>query len=268
MTEKKLLPSGVLNQIKKEKKIILKRVWHDDLSSNILLSGDQVDKLFLNHEQAVAQKEEKINEKLDQLIDKKNRAGLDFRHADEEMHAAEQKLEEAKTLVSELSRSLRQAKKTEQKNQISGQLEKAKKNLGQLKSEYEKKKKLAGEKSVVFEQATKKARYAVQSREAAEEMLAAEGQMRVAGDQVRKLQQLFINAYSEKERHGITLELDGANERYLKAIQIYEQARERAVLRKYLAFKILLSLYLDLSIASLEDAFCSISSNSRYKFFI
>ncbi|NOY36822.1 MAG: AAA family ATPase [Chlorobi bacterium] len=235
----KLLPAGVMQHIKKEKKIILQRAWNDDLSSIMLFNGTEVEKLFTDFEVSRALKEHKIAEKLDKLLEKKEKARKEYQKADDEMHQAEMMMEEAKALISERTRTFRSVKKTDQKKMAEKQLAIAKKKYEQAREQFLQKQKLSKEKNKIFAEVNDEARFAEQSKQAALEMEEAGEKLRESTERLRKLQQLYDHAYSDKERHGISLEMDSANEKYLKTVQIYQQARERAIIKKYLAYKIL-----------------------------
>lgn len=241
LTEK-LLPEGVLRQIGKEKKIILKRIWHEDLTSRMLLSGEEVDRLFHKHEETEQLKDKRITEKLDALLNKKQKALTEFKKAEDSLHHAEQKLEEAKAIWNELNRTLRSTKNSEDKKNLEKQREHAKSDFEKAGVTFQQSKKVTKEKNNVFARISEEAKYAEQAKAATLEMENASQKLNDATDHLRKLQQLLGQAYSDKERHGITLEMDGANEKYLKALQNYEQARERAIMRKHYAYKILMGL--------------------------
>jgi len=238
--KEKLLPTGVIEQIRADKSVCIERKWNEDLSSQVLLSGEKVTALYEHHDEVVAAKNAKIDETINSILQRKKEAIATYQQAENERLETETKLNDAKAAVNEISRSLKTKGKrdVDEKKKLQTQLAEARNKVNEVKT-------LLNEKSQVIQKLYKtvhmvseEARYAEMSREAWGEFEVVKKEQVEVFRRLTNLQRLYNHALTEKERRAIQLEMDGVNDKYMKLLKEYEQARERAIKRRLLAYKI------------------------------
>jgi len=235
----KMLPQGVLKQIRSEKMICLERVWNEDLSSKILLDGDKVIDLFEKHDHATQLKNENILSKINAVLERKKKAITAFQMAENDRIKAEVYLDEVRSALNEVTKSFRSTRNADTKRKLEKQLADAKEQVNQAKIKLQQKAKQAQEKNSIVQSLSEEARYAELSSEAWNEFKSAQQQLDQTFKRLTSLQRLYDHAITEKEKRAIQLEMDGVNDKYIKLLQVYEQARKRAIIRRMLAYKIL-----------------------------
>lgn len=72
--KEKLLPRGVMKKIQEVRKICLSRIWNDDLSSRIILGGDEINKLYNEHKKQLKEKDNKIQSKIENALRQQKKA--------------------------------------------------------------------------------------------------------------------------------------------------------------------------------------------------
>lgn len=235
----KLLPEGVLDQIRKDGAVCLERVWNEDLSSRILLGGEEVIRLFERHERQAREREEQLVERLEEVLDKKARAIAEFRAAEQSRLEAEKQLEELKNTLSEMNKALKNVKAPDAKKKGEEQLSRMKKKVSEAKDLLQKKTREAHHRSKQVQQVSEEARLAEQARELLKEYEDTEKELEQTFRRLTTLQRMFDHALTDKEKRAIRLELDGVNDRYIKLMKERDLAWERAVKKRHLAYKVL-----------------------------
>ncbi len=236
----KLLPSGVIEQIREERSVCLVREWNEDLSSRVLLGGDKVTALFKKHDEAVAAKNAKIEEVIHEILKKKQDAIAAYQQAENEYLEMETRLDDARAAVNEINRALKAKgkKDPEEKKKLQGQLTVARNKVNDIRSLMNEKNQTVQKLSKVVQAVSQEARYAEMSRETWNEFEAVKKEQDEVFGRLTNLQRLYDHALTEKEKRAIQLEMDGVNDKYMKLLKEYEQTRERAVKRRLLAYKI------------------------------
>ncbi|NIA12118.1 MAG: AAA family ATPase, partial [Nitrospiraceae bacterium] len=235
----KLLPAGVMEQILLDKSVNLERRWNEDLSSRILLGGEKLVVFFDQHDQAITARNVKMEEALDVLLQKKKEAIAAYQQAEKERLATETKLDDAKSSLNEITRALRGIKSAEEKKKLQNQIAAAKEKVNKVKTLLSEKNQTVQRDGKTVQRVSDEARYAESSRESRNEFNKVKKELDAVFGRLTQLQHLFDHALTEKEMRAIQLEMDGVNDKYMKLLKEYEQARERAVKRRLLAFKIL-----------------------------
>jgi len=69
----KELPSGVSKCVKDQNTITLERLWNEDFSSRIELSGEEIIELYEIHNQKFHEKDEKIQAEIDRILELKEK---------------------------------------------------------------------------------------------------------------------------------------------------------------------------------------------------
>lgn len=235
----KLLPGGVNKKIKEVRKICLTRIWNDDLSSRIILGGDEINELFSEHEKQLKEKDNKVLKKIEKAIVQKNKAIDSSVNASYEKEKAAQVLEKAKLTFAEAQKMLKSATTSELKAKAEKKFTGAKLNLEQARKKLEIKKSIAEDKQREANEVKEKTKCAEISREAWKEFEQSRKELDHSYKELRNSQYLFDNADTEKEKRAAQLQLDITNERYVKALREYERSREEAILKKATAYKVL-----------------------------
>ena len=235
----KLLPRGVNKKIQELGKICLTRIWNDDLSSKIILGGDEINELFSEHEKQLKEKDNKVLKKIEKAIQQKNKAIDSSISASQEKEKAAHVLEKAKLAFAEAHKMLKLSTTSELKAKAEKKFTGAKLNLEQARKKLEIKKSIAEDKQREANEVKEKTRCAEISREAWKEFEQSGKELDNSYKELRNSQYLFDNADTEKEKRAAQLQLDITNERYVKALREYERSREEAILKKIVAYKVL-----------------------------
>ncbi len=235
----KILPDGVLEQIREDRSVCLERVWNEDLSSRILLGGEKVIALFDEHDARMQARETQILDRLEEVLEKKAAAIEVFRNAEKERLAAEKNLEDLKASLSEISRALKSVKGTQAGKKGEEQVARMKKKVADAKDRLQKLTKEARHHNQTIQEVSEEARLAEQARDLWNEYQEVERELDHTFRRLTTLQRLFDHAVTEKEKRAVRLELDTVNDRYLKLLKERDLARERAIKKRYLAYKVL-----------------------------
>ncbi len=235
----KILPEGVLEKIQKKKSVCLQRQWNEDLSSRILLGGEEVIALFEAHKREVEKNDTRVVEKLEEILEKKKKAIAAYRQAEKERLEAELRLNDLKATSNEMSRGLKNVKNAEAKKKGTEQLALMKEKIGQARKVLNEKTKWTQESNRLVQEVTEEARLAEAAKEAWKEYEKNEEQLEQMLRRLSSLQRMFDHAVTEKERRAVQLEMDGVNDRYIKLMTERDLSRERAIKKRYLAYKVL-----------------------------
>ena len=237
--QEKILPAGVLKKIGEERSVCLQRKWNEDLSSRILLGGEEVIALFDVHQKEMEKKEAVILERLEKMLEKKKKVIESFRQAEKERLEAEARLNDLKATYNEMSKGLKGVKSPEARKKGMDQLNLMKEKVNEARKVLSEKAKWAQEGSRVVQDVTEEARFAEAAREMWKEYEETEEQLEHVLRRLTTLQRMYDHAVSEKERRAVQLEMDGVNDRYIKLMSERDMARERAVKKRHLAYKVL-----------------------------
>ncbi len=235
----KLLPRGVNKKIQELGKICLTRIWNDDLSSRIILGGDEINELFSEHEKQLKEKDNKVLKKIEKAIQKKNKAIDSSISASQEKEKAAHVLEKAKLAFAVAQKMLKLSTTSELKDKAEKKFTGAKLNLEQAREKLEIKKSIAEDKQREANEVKEKTRCAEISQETWKEFEQSGKELDNSYKELRNSQYLFDNADTEKEKRATQLQLDITNERYVKSLREYERSREEAILKKIVAYKVL-----------------------------
>jgi len=237
--KEKLLPVGVMKKIQEVRKICLTRIWNDDLSSRIILGGDEINKLYNEHKKQLKEKYNKIQSKIENALRQQKKAMESLNNANYEKEKAAHAFEDARSALSEAQKTLKSATTSELKTRADKKFTEAKLNLEQVKERLAKRKIIAEGKQREANALKEKTRYAQISRKAWKEFEESREELDNSFKGLNNSQRLYDNASTEKERRSTRLQLDVANERYVKALREYERSREEAILKKATAYKVL-----------------------------
>lgn len=237
--KEKLLPRGVMKKIQEVRKICLTRIWNDDLSSRIILGGDEINKLYNEHKKQLKEKDNKIQSKIENALRQQKKAIESLNNANYEKEKAAHAFEDARSALSEAQKTLKSAATSELKIRADKKFTEAKLNLEQVKERLAKRKRIAEGKQREANALKEKTRYAQISRKAWKEFEESREELDNSFKKLNNSQRLYDNAGTEKERRATRLQLDVANERYVKALREYERSREEAILKKATAYKVL-----------------------------
>ncbi len=235
----KLLPRGVNKKTQKVRKICLTRIWNDDLSSRIILGGDEINKLYNEHKKQLKEKDNKIQSKIENALQQQKKAIESLNNANYEKEKAAHAFEDARSTLSETQKTLKSATTSELKTRADKKFTEAKLNLEQVKERLAKRKRIAEEKQREANALKEKTRCAQISRKAWKEFEESREELDNSFKELNNSQQLYDNADTENESRATRLQLDVANERYVKVLREYERSREEAILKKAIAYKVL-----------------------------
>ncbi len=235
----KLLPRGVNKKTQKVRKICLTRIWNDDLSSRIILGGDEINKLYNEHKKQLKEKDNKIQSKIENALQQQKKAIASLNNANYEKEKAAHAFEDARSALSEIQKTLKSATTSELKARADKKFTEAKLNLEQVKERLAKRKRIAEEKQREANALKEKTRCAQISQKAWKEFEESREELDNSFKELNNSQQLYDNADTENESRATRLQLDVANERYVKVLREYERSREEAILKKAIAYKVL-----------------------------
>lgn len=237
--KEKLLPRGVMKKIQEVRKICLTRIWNDDLSSRIILGGDEINKLYNEHKKQLKEKDNKIQSKIENALRQQKKAIESLNNANYKKEKVAHAFEDARSALSEAQKTLKSATTSELKTRADKKFTEAKLNLEQVKERLAKRKRIAEGKQREANALKEKTRYAQISRKAWKEFEESKEELDNSFKELNNSQRLYDNAGTDKERRATRLQLDVANERYVKVLREYERSREEAILKKATAYKVL-----------------------------
>lgn len=243
------LPSGVSKCVKSQKNITLERIWDEDFSSRIELGGDDMVELYEQHEQKLWEKEEKIQAKIDSLLEQREKAVVRLKTANREKEEIIEAVEEGKAKIGDLQKLLKSSQ-DQARPKIQKQIDLEQNAIEKLRSKLQLKKDAAEEHQQKVREIEEQAKYAKASNEAQENYSKAKEVLNQAFHDLAENQRILEFATNDKEKRAVRLQLDVANEQHVKAVREYERCRQEAIIRKHLAMKILQGK--DLSIAERE----------------
>ena len=247
--EEKELPPGVSKIVKDQKTITLERIWDEDFSSRIELGGEKIMDLYDAHNLKLDEKEEKIQAKIDKILEEKEKALEKLRLANLEKEQISEDVDESREKVNDLKKMLKTLPQ-ESRPKIQKKIDLEQTSFEKLRSQLESKKRVADEQHQRVREIEGQAKYAQLSNEAQENYRKAKNHLDHTFHELAGNQRIFEFSLSDKEKRAARLQLDLSNEQHVKAIREYERCREEAIIRKNLALKILQGK--DLSMAERE----------------
>lgn len=245
----KELPSGVSKCVKDQNTITLERLWNEDFSSRIELSGEEIIELYEIHNQKFHEKDEKIQAKIDRILELKEKVLTGLKTTNWEKEEISEAVEDSRAKISDLQKMLKSSPQ-HSRPKIQKNVDLELNALEKLRTKLQDKKKAADEQHQKARELEEQAKYAQASNEAQENYRKAKEDLNRAFQELAGNQRMFEFAMSDKEKRAGRLQLDLTNEQHVKAVREYERCREEAITRKYLALKILQGK--DLSMAERE----------------
>ncbi len=237
--DEKLLPAGVQKYVRMSRTICLTRTWNEDLGSQVDLDGDELGGFFDQHHKANEEVQGKLQKKIDKQLDARERAISDYKQAEAEKLKEGTDLERYKVQLGEARKELRTAKTVVEKKQAEMRLKAATSRVGKAKKELEAGKKDADRKKKKAEEVIGHTKIVLSARQAEEWFEQTQVAMEEALHEVMKLQRILNAVNNEKERRGVHMELDIANDKYVRNLREFEQAKEEAIIKKNVACKVL-----------------------------
>ncbi len=239
LLNEKELPLGVFKHIKSSKSLCLTRIWDEDMGSRIELSGAKVTSAFNRHDTACHEHDLKLQKRIDKCLKKKDKAIDLFLNAEGEMKILSLEVERYKLLIPEAQKESKSAngageeklaiaklgKIKEKFEQVSASLANAKTGLVKFKKE--------------AEYLTLNSKLAESSRQAKIRFENAQAELNTTYQNLRDLQRIFNTISYEIDRRGVKSELDKLNDKYVKALQEYDNATDDNIFKRSLAYKVL-----------------------------
>ncbi len=247
--KEKELPNGVLKCVREQRTITLERIWHEDFSSRIEMGGDTIVELYELHNQKYQEKEEKIQARIDRILEQKEKAVVALKTANREKEEIMEAVEDSRAKISDLQKMLKGSPQ-QARPKIQKKIELEENSLEKLRTRLQNKKKETDEQQQKVREIEEQAKYAQASNEAQERFRKAKDDLNLAFHELAENQRIFEFAMSDKEKRAGRLQLDLSNEQHVKAVREFERCREEAITRKQLALKILQGK--DLSMAERE----------------
>ncbi len=239
LLNEKELPVGVFKQIKSSKSLCLTRIWDEDMGSRIELSGPKVSNSFDKHNTARTEHDLKLQKRIDKCLEKKDNAVSLLLNSEEQKKVLSLEVERYKLLIPEAQKESKMLKGTREEKPAITKLRKTKEKLEQASADLSKAKtELEGLKKEA-EALTQNSKLAESSRQARIRFENAHAELDSAYQDLRDLQRIFNTISYEIDRRGVKSELDKLNDKYVKVLQEYDQAREDDILKRNLAYKVL-----------------------------
>jgi len=247
--DEKELPLGVQKIVKEQKTITLERIWNEDFSSRIELGGEEISDLYKAHTRKWEEKEDKIQTKIDKILEEKEKALEKLRLANLDKDQIGEDVEESREKINDLKKMARSsARESIPKFQKKIDLEQSR--LEKLRDKLEEKKRIAEDQQNKVREIEEQAKYSQLSNEAQENRKKAKDHLDQTYRELADNQRMYEFASNDKEKRAARLQLDLTNEQHVRAVGEYERCRKDAIIRKNLALKILQGK--DLSMAERE----------------
>ena len=235
----KILPGGVIDEIKKKEIIFLKRSWGEDITSHIELAGDEVLKIYKRFYDKREKEEINIRERIEEAINEHDNAVRIAEKAFSEKEEKHQELEAAREKITQMQKKIKSIKDDKSKEVIINNLTSAKKYLEECRNNHVAAGKNAEIKVSEARNLSENANLARESIQAEKKFLINKKELDGSYKELQKCQRIFDMSYDEKERRASRAQLDSSNETYVRMLREYEQSKEDAIRKKMVAFKVL-----------------------------
>ncbi len=235
----KILPDGVIDEIKKKETIFLKRTWGEDITSHIELAGDEVQEIYKSFYNKREEEEKNVKERIEEAINKHDDAIRIAKKSFSEKEKKHMELEAAKEKLTQLQKKFKSRKNGENSDTIKDNITGTKKYLEECRNIHVS----AGKDAEIMASEARKlsenANLARESIEAEKKFLINKKELEESYRELQKCQRIFDMSYDEKERRASRTQLDTSNEIYVRTLREYEQSKEDAIRKKLIAFKVL-----------------------------
>jgi len=235
----KIVPDGVIDEIKKKETIFLKRLWGEDITSHIELAGDEVLKIYNNFYDKREEEEKNIKGNIEEAINEHDNAVRRAENAFSEKEEKHKELEAAKEKLTQLQKRYKSRNNDKKEEIIKDNITGIKKYLDECRNDYIS----AGKNAEIMTSEARKlsenANLARESIQAEKKFLSSKKELEESYKELRKCQRIFDMSFDEKESRASRTQLDSCNETYVRILREYEQSKEDAILKKMVAFKIL-----------------------------
>ncbi len=238
LSEKKL-PEGVISYIRKTGKLCLTRHWDTRLRSLVELNGHHVSLLYNKHEETKRRQDAEIQTAISEYLKERDEIVAEAEGAEVELKNEAKNLSKATELLSEAKKEFKLLRKTPNEKFAEEKLNEAKKLLEIAKKTCEDTDKSFDVKRQKADAVLYQARIADSSAKAEEEYNRAKKRLKEAFNNLANLQDRIKGDLLEIEKRGMQHKLDQLNELHVKAVHEFEVAKEDAIVKKHLAYKVI-----------------------------
>lgn len=212
------LVPGVIELLKKNKKIAISRVWSDVNNSTIKLGDDEILKLFNERFKSRQQQEQKAKTEIEKILKSVKKIEEELMVARDEVNKLNLKIEINKNKISQLKEEGKEGEKEKEKeiNHLINENSRAE-ALGA------KRQKSIEEKQSELNKLNEKVEYATECILAHEQQEEARGELDESYQELNEVQQLYENAGSQKEMKAIEMKLNMAKQQYIDNNTRYEK---------------------------------------------
>ncbi len=235
----KLIPEGVLNYIQKTKKMCLTRHWDSRLRSIVEFNGDEVANLYSKHIDLKNKAEAEIQQAINKYLLERDEIVAEAESAEVDLKNEAKNLETAKELLAEAKKEFKLLRKTPNEKYAEEKLNEAKKLLENVRKKCEETDKSFDIKRQKADAVLYQARIADSFVKAEVEFEKSRKKLKEAFNDLANLQDRIKGDLIEIEKRGMQHKLDHLNELHVQAVHEFEAAKEDAILKKHLAFKVI-----------------------------
>lgn len=235
----KFLPDGILKHVRKTGKLCLTRHWDYRLRSVVELGGKEVSEFYRIHEEAKRIHDAEMQLKINDYLKERNDAVADADKAEAVLSNDAKNLENASELLAEAKKEYKLLRKTpngryaeEKLNEATKLLESARRTCEETDKIYDSKRRKAD--AILYQ-----ARIADSCVKADENYRKAKEQLKEAYNNLAELQDRIRGDLLEIEKRGLQHKLDQLNEIHVKSVHEFEAAKEDAILKKHLSYKVI-----------------------------
>ena len=235
----KFLPDGILKHVRKTRKLCLTRHWDYRLRSVVELGGKEVSEFYSNHEETKRIRDAEMQLKINDYLKERNEAVADADKAEAVLSNDAKNLENATELLAEAKKEFKLLRKTPNGRYAEEKLNEATKLLENARSTCEETEKIYDSKRKKADAILYQARIADSSVKADKEFRKAKEKLKEAYNNLAALQDRISGDLLEIEKRGLQHKLDQLNELHVKSVHEFEAAKEDAIEKKHLAFKVI-----------------------------
>lgn len=235
----KLIPEGVFDSIQKTKKICLTRHWDSRLRSVVEFNGQDVANLYSKNIDVKNKREYEIQQAINDYLFERDEIVAEADRAEVELKNEAKNLETANQLLAEAKKEFKLLKKTPNEKYAEEKLSEAKKLLENARKKCEETDKNFDIKRQKADAVLYQARIADSSVKAEAEFEKSRKKLKEAFNNLANLQDRIKGDHLEIEKRGMQHKLDQLNELHVQAVHEFEAAKEDAIVKKHLAFKVI-----------------------------
>lgn len=249
------IPDGLLTALRKEKNLVLQRVWSDDKSSRILCGGPEVEKVYTRMQDKLMAYDKALKKKIDRTIDNTERAKDHLKKLSLDKVKYLKKLELIKAGYSVQEKKMKRQTVQAEKTRIERELQRIREQIREMQRKIEDITRSAHADSARLDELIPKMEVSVAVLDTERKVMHAEERRKEVFAELAQLQMQLEYTPGERELRSVQLKLDVTQDMYLQANKEWQQRKEENERKKHVATLVLQGTDLRHAIRETEEWF-------------